>query len=94
MLWKLFVTEKKKKYRRYSSIIRIPVFIKIVPAFKINSHFFDSFTRRRSEEEDIAMPSQGRLVDVSKLSEDECSQILNVISKDILLRKSEKDRVA
>ncbi|XP_066915414.1 synaptotagmin-like protein 4 isoform X2 [Clytia hemisphaerica] len=47
----------------------------------------------RSEEEDTMVAPYGRQVDVSKLTDEECSQILNVISKDILLRKSEKERI-
>ena len=39
------------------------------------------------------MTSQGRHVDVSHLTDDECKKVINVISKDILLRKSEKERI-
>jgi len=42
----------------------------------------------------MVVAQQGRQVVVSDLTDEECSQILNVISKDILLRKSEKERVA
>lgn len=55
-------------------------------------HFFFHFYRR-SEEEDTMVAPYGRQVDVSQLTDEECSQILNVISKDILLRKSEKERI-
>ena len=34
----------------------------------------------------------GHHVDVSGLTDEECNQIINVISKDILIRKSEKER--
>ena len=34
----------------------------------------------------------GHHVDVSNLTEDECNKIINVISKDIMIRKSEKER--
>ena len=42
----------------------------------------------------MVVAHQGRQVDVSDLTDEECNQILNVISKDILLRKSEKERIA
>lgn len=34
----------------------------------------------------------GHHVDISNLTEEECSKIINVISKDIVIRKSEKER--
>lgn len=36
----------------------------------------------------------GHHVDVSNLTDDECSKIINVISKDIVIRNSEKERAA
>lgn len=39
------------------------------------------------------MSSSSRHVDVSNLTDEECRKVINVISKDILIRKSEKDRI-
>ncbi|XP_057304417.1 uncharacterized protein LOC130641572 isoform X2 [Hydractinia symbiolongicarpus] len=48
---------------------------------------------RRTLRFDDNIPSMGRRVDVSHLTEEECGKVLDVISKDILIRKSEKERV-